>query len=225
MTRTLVTLDSRNAKTGRVALATYRSQSSCPLTCPLMGSGCYAENRGQGGRPSPFGMVDASTSQRLIIGTDYSTLTAELARIRAHSVVRFNVSGDYLDDTGQPDRAYIDATNHAARYGHVVLSYTHAWRILEPSWFEDGARPQASCDGPVDVTDALAAGWAPVMVDPDGRYPQGRRINDAVCVTCPYSTRGRQCVDCRLCGRSARRSVVIFPAHGARKSRIAEVLS
>ena len=38
----IATPKSGNSKTGQVA-ATYVSQDSCPKSCPLMGSGCYAE--------------------------------------------------------------------------------------------------------------------------------------------------------------------------------------
>jgi hypothetical protein len=124
------------------------------------------------------------------------------------------VAGDYLLEDGTPDHAYIEATNEAAHL--VVLSYTHAWQRLDPAWFAKGTRPNASCDTPDDVRDALAAGWKAVIVDPDGRYPQGLRLEGRTCVTCPYEVDRRQCMDCRLCARE-RPSVVVFPVHGARR--------
>lgn len=127
------------------------------------------------------------------------------------SVVRFNVSGDYLLDTGEPDMDYIEATNRAD--GHDVLSYTHAWRDLDPRWFERTTRPNASCDKLTDVVEARDMGWATAIVDPgldlaalDGFIP------------CLYDELGLQCIDCRICARPGRKSTVVFPVHGTRKN-------
>jgi hypothetical protein len=208
---------SQNAKTGATDLSTYRTQGSCPPTCALYHAGCYAENRGSRGRPSPFGQAERGT----ILGTDYGPLIEALRRLGRQSVVRFNVAGDYLLEDGTPDMAYIEATNEAPG---DVLSYTHAWRTLEPRWFMDKTRPNASCDSVSDVRDALAAGWAAVISDPDGRYAQGTKVDGVTCVTCPYETSKRQCVDCRLCARTNRPSLVVFPVHGSRRRIAAEAL-
>lgn len=217
--RTLAVLGSQNAKTGNVALSTFRTQESCPPWCPLWGRGCYAENRGAHGRPEPFGIAARGT----ILDDDYTPLIDTLASLRPNSVVRFNVSGDYLRDDKSPDMGYIEATNHA--HGHDVLSYTHAWQVLEPKWFEDDTRPNASCDSLLDVVHARDLGWATVIVDPGNEYPQGTKMAGTTFVTCPYETpRKRQCVDCRLCARGERPSTVVFPVHGPRKRLASEAL-
>lgn len=217
--RTLVVLGSQNAKTGNVALSTFRTQEACPPWCPLWGRGCYAENHGTHGRPTPF-----EISMRGFIG-DYTPLIEALGSLRPSSIVRFNVSGDYLQEDKSPDMGYIEATNHA--HGHDVLSYTHAWQVMDPDWFEDDTRPNASCDNLEDVERALDLGWSTVIVDPGNEYPQGMR--DArigtTFVTCPYETPSkRQCIDCRLCARGKRSSTVVFPVHGTRKRAAAEAL-
>ena len=50
---TRVVLNSMNAKDGKAACV-YRTQTSCPATCPLMGSGCYGENRADGRYREPL---------------------------------------------------------------------------------------------------------------------------------------------------------------------------
>jgi len=215
--RTLMVRRTANSKTGPVDLATYRTQDSCPVTCPLMGAGCYAENNGPRGRPTLFATAERGT----IVGTDYGPLVEALDSLSQWSIVRFNVAGDYLLEDGSPDMAYIEATNHAKG---DVLSYTHAWRTLDPAWFTDKARPNASCDTPQGVFDAKAAGWATVIVDPDGSYGQGTSIGASRCVTCPYEVNKRQCIDCRLCARGNRPSVVVFPVHGQRRMLAATAL-
>lgn len=209
--RTLIVEKSQNQKTGRVHLATYRTQDSCPTTCPLMGNGCYAENRM--GRPSPFDTAERGK----IIGTDYAPLIAKLEALPDEATIRFNVSGDYLTDNADPDMAYIEATNHAR--GNV-LSYTHAWKVLDPKWFEDGTRPQASCDSLIDVAMAKDMGWATVIVDPGVGYAEQPGFLD-----CLYETKALKCVDCRLCARSDRKSTVVFNVHGTRRRKAADALA
>ncbi len=206
--RTLLVENSQNTKTGRVRVATYRTQDSCPTTCPLFGNGCYAENRM--GRPSPF-----DTAERGTIIDDYGPLVALLERV-GEATVRFNVSGDYLNDEGEPDMAYIEATNHARG---DVLSYTHAWRKLNPLWFEPHARPNASCDSLVDVAQARDAGWSTVIVDPGLDYGDMPGFVD-----CLFETKGLQCVDCGLCAKG-RKSTVVFNVHGTRRRKAADALA
>lgn len=218
-----MTKGSQNRKTGPVAIATYRIQASCPGDCPLMGSGCYAENRTPGGGASPFGIAARGT----IMDDDYSPLIEAIASLGSARMIRFNVSGDYLLEDGTPDLGYIEATNHARR--QQVLSYTHAWRRLDPKMFHPNTRPNASCDSVEGVREAVEAGWAAVIVDPGEMYPQGKELIDGhKAVVCPYETSGRQCVDCGLCARTKRPSVVVFGTHGARRkaatSAILEVL-
>jgi hypothetical protein len=166
--------------------------------------GCYAENMGKIG---PFGHAERGT----ILDEDYQPLVDIITRLPPNSMVRLNVSGDYLLDDGAPDMAYIEATNWLAGK-HDVLSYTHAWRALDPTWFEGGTRPNASCDTLLDVVAAKDMGWQTVIVDP------GLGIGglDGY-VTCLYDTRGLQCIDCGLCASGRRKSTVVFPVHGTRK--------
>jgi hypothetical protein len=200
-----------------VRLATYRTQGSCPTDCALYGAGCYAENRGIHGRPSPFGIAERGS----VIGTDYTELVNALRGIAPGQMVRFNVSGDYLLEDGTPDRAYIEATN-ASRH-LKVLSYTHAWRVLDAGWFHKETRPNASCDSLDDVVEALQRGWQAVIIDPDGRYPARSDVAGRKAVTCLYDSQRRQCIDCGLCAKD-RKSVVVFPVHGARRAIAANTL-
>jgi ferredoxin len=200
--KTFFTLDTRNRKTGRVRLSTYRPHESCDPTCIFWNSGCYGEN---GAFPLFYHASKGSE--------DLSALIDALRSIRS-GMVRFNVVGDYLDGEAEPDMAYIEATNEAKHLD--VLSYTHAWRRLDPSWFHDRTRPNASCDDVADVAEALAAGWRACIVDAGVDYPQGGLIAGRRAVVCPYEVNKRQCIDCGLCAR-ARPSVVVFPAHGTKK--------
>lgn len=212
MTQTLVVARTDNRKTGPVAMAVSRTQDSCPNDCALYGQGCYAENNGIGGSGSIFERAGKGGD------TDLIELMLRIRKLRRGDVVRLNVSGDYLLADGTPDIEYISVTNMIPPFVDV-LSYTHAWRRLSPDMFLEHVRPNASCDTPADAEEALAAGWKAVIVDDDGSIPD-TRIGGALAVSCPYETKGTQCIDCRLCARQKRPSVVVFQVHGA-KRRIA----
>jgi len=78
-----VAMKSKNRKTGEV-VATYRTQDSCPLSCPFLKNGCYAEH----GFPSSFdiaekwGKTEVETVQEIIDAAPFGGL------------VRHHVSGD-----------------------------------------------------------------------------------------------------------------------------------
>lgn len=209
--QTLVVFKSANQKTGAVALSTYRTQLSCPVDCALYGAGCYAEN----GIVSPFGHAGRGS-------VSLDRLRDGIARLKAGDVVRFNVSGDYLKADGTPDHEYIEVTNSVPEH-ITVISYTHAWRRLRPEWFAKHTRPNASCDTPIDVALASAAGWATVIVDNDGSLP-GAVIDGRRFVQCLFETKGKQCIECKLCAHTSRPSAVVFVAHGTRKRAAREAL-
>lgn len=173
-----------------------------------MGHGCYAENRGKAG---PFGHASRGRARP-------ADLVAAFAALEPGSTIRLNVSGDYLIN-GAVDHAYIEATNVLAGKGHKVISYTHAWEVLDPEWFHPDVRPNASCDSVMGLGSAIMAGWSAVIVDPHEMYQQGTEVLPGLkAVTCLYETpRKTQCVECLLCARPKRSSVVVFPVHGARK--------
>jgi len=158
-------------------------------------------------------------------GTEsYEPLIEAIADVRKKKgrdgVIRFNVTGDYLDDEGNVDHEYIEVTNLAR--GMVVLSYTHAWRQMDPTWFHATTRPNASCDTLADVAVARDAGWSATIVDPDPGW-DGFSAK-AGFIDCLYDQNGMQCVKCQVCGTPNRKSVVVFPVHGAKKRAAAEAI-
>ena len=89
---TRVVLNSKNAKIGKAACV-YRTQASCPATCPLMGSGCYGENRAHGGQ-SLFNVPARNGA------ADYADVLALIERIPRNGLLRLNVVGDFLAANG-----------------------------------------------------------------------------------------------------------------------------
>lgn len=206
--RTLVVRESGNRKLG-VSAATYRTQESCPRSCPLYGTDCYARGR-------IFGIARKSGT---VDTGDYAAVRA-LATLPADRLIRWNVSGDYLAADGRPDHAYIDATNAAAagRPRGSVIAYTHAWRTLEPAMF--GYVVNASCDTPADILEARARGWRTVAVVP--REAIASSVGPSRIVPCVAQIRPEAtCATCRLCAQD-RPATVGFTVHGSSARRGAD---
>jgi hypothetical protein len=205
--KTHVVTRSKNSKIGPMT-ATYRTQDSCPTTCPLLGNGCYA-----GGRI--FGMAKK-------FGQDDVRAVSALAQAALPNGVRFNVSGDFLTDAGEPDLPYIAACNEvaAAHPDALKIAYTHAWRQLDPSAF--AFTVNASCETAEDVAEAVGAGWEAVIVN--GK--DGSMMGDKRVVTCLAETRGLSCAECGLCGQANRtRPVVSFTAHGSGSKKVSAAVA
>lgn len=215
--KTLVVTRSENRKLGPIP-TTMRPQATCPIECPLMGNGCYAENKTWNGSPSLFERTELSTNP-----TTLETLRARNWR-KPPRAIRFNVTGDFFRADGTPDTEYIAETNATATSRDwVAWSYTHGWRKLDPTAFDYVVR--ASCETPAEVEEAQAAGWHTALVV-DDRNPQmvGTKIGGQQVVQCP-ATNGKaaSCDDCRLCGR--RTAIIAFPTHGSRRRVAAAVLT
>ena len=163
MVATLVKLDSGNSKTGRMAV-TYRTQDTCPTSCPLMAAGCYARGR-IFGIPARLGKVDE----------DGSTPPSATWRCTCPpgGAFRANVSGDILGDDGQGRsglrrRVVGSRDRPAGRRGvHLHPCMARATPDVAP-----GMTVNASCESAEDIAEAAAAGWATVVVDPGPDDPE-----------------------------------------------------
>lgn len=241
--RTLWVWRSGNRKTGHTA-ATYRTQASCPITCPARtitageaaATGvpeadgyCYAES----GFPAAFTHAARGEADGPGIPEDAA------ARLPHGYLVRFNVSGDYLAADGSPDAAYIAAADALAaarvpgcpgceaapdRPHLATIGYTHGWRTIPRGSFGTHA-PRASCETADDIAAARAAGWATVITipedDPEGMI--GRTVAGRTIAPCPAQLPAAlTCDDCRACARPDGPTIA-FRAHGSTRKRAARL--
>lgn len=208
----IVTGESRNAKTGKVA-ATYAAQTTCPADCAFRGAGCYAE----AGRP-------AIHTARLNRCDDSAQVLAEREAAGIDALpgdvdLRIHMVGDCA--TADAARTVSGAAErYQSRGGRVSWTYTHAWRdVPRAAW--GAVSVLASCETLTDAACAMGCGWAAAVVVES--HPDDGKAWDAGpfrVVPCPNQTRGVTCVDCRLCldadGLRRCRQVIAFAAHGAR---------
>jgi hypothetical protein len=179
-----------------------------------MRNGCYADGR-----------IFAISEKYGKDDPEHSELVALAETIKPGGAIRLNVSGDFLDDAGRVDKAYIDACNELARRRPDVqfIAYTHAWRQLSPTDFEFTVN--ASCETPQDLLEAMTAGWQAVVVD-DGTLV-GTKVGDRNVLQCPQQYReGVTCDSCRACAADTpTRPVIAFMIHGATRRKAANSLA
>ena len=216
-----LTMSSENQKTGNIPQS-YSPASTCPVTCPLKGAGCYGENFRTA---RTWKRVDAG-----VAGDPWETFLSRVRKIEAGRIWRHNVVGDLASDGTTIDLEKLDELVKANR-GRRGFTYTHH-PLANPGEQEAvraanaaGFTVNLSADTLAEADRKAGFGVAPVvtLLPSDTplagplRTPEGRKV-----VICPAQTRdGVTCMSCRLCARAGTvenpRVIVGFLAHGSRK--------
>jgi hypothetical protein len=208
---------SKNAKTGLVS-ATYSSQDSCPVSCPLRGAGCYAE-QGKAG----------ITTRRVNQGAAKTPLA--IAREEAAAIDTLTGALDLrvhvVGDCKTPAAARLVAAaraSHRRKQGRRAWTYTHAWReVSRKAWL--GESILASCENADQVRQANARGYAAAIVLEKFASEKAYTTEDGLrIIPCPNQSRGLTCLECGICMNAGalfqRGFTVGFEAHGAGKGKI-----
>lgn len=205
---------SENAKLGFMP-ATYRGMhtptgSTCPATCPLRDSGCYARSS-----------FTAGTAKRAALSSheDGKKVQEFVRTLPIGSKIRFHVSGDFFKADGKRlDKRYINGLKRAVskRPDLQAWAYTHAkngeLKRLRSTFKNTSLTLNASCD---TITEAIANVKQNIKsVVTVGAKFDTQNIDGVKFVVCPAQTSDRQCKDCMLCAKSQRSCVVAFRGHG-----------
>jgi len=218
-----LTMKSANVKTGAIPTSVTSSES-CPPSCPLNGSGCYAES-------GPLAIHWKKTTEGSR-GMDWDSFCSAIEALPHGQFWRHNVAGDLPSEND--DRELISpamlGSLVAANRGKKGFTYTHkTQREANFSWIkaanEWGFTVNLSANS-LEEADSLAArNVAPVVtilpIDSPRKTltPSGRSV-----VTCPATYRDDiSCVTCQLCAISSRSVIVGFPAHGTSKKKAEKV--
>jgi hypothetical protein len=228
-----------NRKTGDIPTA-YVARESCPLGCPLLGKGCYAETGNTG------------LHWRNMRGVSWPKFCERVAeKLGPRQLWRYAVAGDLPGFSGLIDRAALQLLT-AANMRRPVLAYTHkpvldgehpaavANRRFIAEAIAGGFLVNLSGDNPSHA-DALAElRFAPVVTilskSHARRYRsfgRGKRewsetigeYRDRTSVlpihtpagrriaVCPATYTSTTCEACRACAKP-REAIIGFPAHG-----------
>ncbi|HZR80393.1 MAG TPA: hypothetical protein VFD92_04775 [Candidatus Binatia bacterium] len=213
MTRAIAVERTANRKTGPVSV-THATQATCPATCPLLKSGCYAEQGVQGIHTSRLNRAAGRADRR------------ELAREEARAIdqlsgkrpLRLRVVGDAA--TTSAARTLARAVDrYQLRSGAPVWTYTHAWRdVPREAW--GATSVLASVESIGDAKRALNRGYAPAIVVSRFGSDRAAVVDGVRVIPCPAQARDDiRCTDCRLCWNAdalqARRAAIAFEAHGS----------
>jgi hypothetical protein len=228
-----------NRKTGDIPTA-YVARESCPLGCPLLGRGCYAQTGNIG------------LHWRKMRGIPWARFCQAVAEtLGPRRLWRYAVAGDLPGFSSLIDRAALAALTAANRH-RPVIAYTHK-PVL------DGEHPAAGANRRF-IAEAIAGGFlinlsanhprhadalaalalAPVVTVLPRAYARrqqslghGRRewaetigqYRDRIAAlpthtpagrriaVCPATYTGTTCETCRACAKP-RTAVIGFPAHG-----------
>lgn len=197
----LAVASSANSKTGMVS-ATYVTGSTCPASCPFRGSGCYGE-AGHIGRIARRLRRAPSQEPRNV-----ATLEAAMIdNLPALHDLRLHVYGEFAD-ASHAQKVGEAATRYRVRGSVIsrnlqVWSYTHRWREIPAAAFGPDINILASVETWSDAAEAFARGYPPAITLPElpseAPWSQSSEGGSVRVVPCPAQTKGRKCVDCRLC--------------------------
>lgn len=235
-----LTLKSRNGKVGPIPVSTT-ADLTCPDTCALKASGCYAKS-------GPLGMMWRALSKAIPgeayalpkgqgQSLDWQGFTAAIANLPEGQLWRHNQAGDLPGVGNKIDAiALQDLVN--ANVGKRGFTYTHkpmtdgcnAAAVMAANLCGFTINLSADTLAQADVLANTKHGGVsvgPVVVvlpvdadhKADIRTPEGRKV-----VVCPATYQEETaCVDCQLCQRANRKTIVGFPAHGAAKRQAEKV--
>jgi hypothetical protein len=218
-----LTMKSSNAKTGPMPVSTT-SKASCPNSCSLKGSGCYAE-------AGPLGIHWAAVSNGKR-GTDWSSFCATISSLPDGIVWRHNQAGDLPSDDNiniNPSLVYelikANVNKKGFTYTHYKPSDGLNYAIINYSnkhgfTINLSAESLSEADTLVDLNIGPVVTLLPEVSTKVTYTPAGRKV-----VTCPAFHNDKvSCYTCKLCQRQDR-PIIGFPVHGTSKKKAAKVFA
>lgn len=211
---------SANVKTGPIPVSTTE-EKSCPTTCPLMGTNCYA-------RLGPLGMHWRKVKEGKR-GTNWDSFCERVKRFPKGQLWRHNQAGDLPGHKNRLNRTKCLQLANANK-DRRGFTYTH----YRPTKYnlpilarmnQEGFTVNLSADNLTQADAYAKLGLPTVVILPMDsvapiRTPEGRTV-----VICPAQTQDNvSCSTCQLCQVSKRKSIVGFLAHGSVAKRLSKIL-
>ena len=211
-----VTRVSANAKTGTIPVTTT-SENSCPTTCPLYDSGCYAK---AGPLALHWRKVSDANEKRSI---DFDQFLSEIKALPKGQLWRHNQAGDlphvhgYIEENAT--MAIIKANKHKKgfTYTHHVMN-PHNMKMVQIA-NQKGFTVNHSADNVSNaVTAYKALSGIPVVTLLPLDAPNVQTVRGVKVVACPAEkSKQVNCANCGLCADSNRSYVIGFRVHGTQK--------
>jgi len=211
------TRTSSNVKTGPIPVTTTE-KASCPDTCGLKGSGCYAEygplamhwrKIGAGGR-----------------GSAWDALCDQIKALPRNQLWRHNQAGDLPGSDNAIDAAKL-AQLVSANKGKRGFTYTHYPMHGDnlsavKSAIDSGFTINASADNDQIAMQLHELGLpVAVIASKDKPYRLANGVQVAICPA--QKSDHMSCDKCQLCADSNRDYVIGFIPHGTGKKRVVNI--
>lgn len=224
-----LTTVSSNRKVGKIPVSTTE-KSSCPNSCPLMNTDCYA-------RLGPLGIHWNKVGNGR--GDNWSAFCDRVKKFITGQLWRHNQAGDLPKDSNissEVDRidadkcAELSAASLHTRgwtYTHYDMSDPHNRKVVHEMNSVTGMTVNLSADSISQAEYLYNLKIAPVCVTLPSdtpvignKTPSGLQI-----VICPAQTNDNlNCAQCKLCQVKTRKSIVGFLAHGVSSKRLSKKL-
>lgn len=211
---------SSNKKTGDIS-QTYSACSTCPVSCPFKGRGCYGENF-----TTKINWKKSNCTEK--------TLAKTMTEKGHTKIVRHNVAGDMCrPGTGELDSVLIrDLIKAWKATGVTAYTYTHVdktqknFSIVKRA-IQNGFIVSVSCETMEQVKACHENDVPSVLTiyEWTAKDKVTRRIDGITYRLCPACyDKNVTCRDCGKCWKKGRKEVIVFPAHGRGKKKTRDFL-
>lgn len=210
-TKIILIARSRNAKTGAIS-QTYTTNNTCPTRCPFKHSGCYVENF----------TTKMAWDKAEKVGVTPKEL-AKLVKEFSTSIIRHNVGGDIaMEGTSDIDEKLVTDLCEAYK-GKKAYTYTHctvnARNIaIAKEAISKGFVINSSVETLSQAKRCHEYG-VPCVLACAGMSKPHIKKEGLTLMRCPATIdKEMTCAKCGKCLKKDRKSIITFPAHGARKN-------
>ena len=228
--------DSKNGKTGALALTTTTGAESCPNSCMHKKAGtCYAMT----GPQSWHWAKVTQGKYKNNLTNSWSDLFEAIEQLKAGSKWRLNVSGDLMpggiDENGLDiaDPEYIaglvKANNASKANGYTYSHYSIKNKSNLNSFKyanKNGFTINTSNETYEAADESFEQGLPTTLTRPStekipARSPAGYKL-----MICPAQlNKNINCEKCRACEIANRKEIIVFLAHSARKNKLNKLLT
>jgi hypothetical protein len=224
-TRVTITKVSGNGKTGPIT-TTRTERGSCPTTCPFYNAGCYATL----GRER----MQWDRLNRKETGVNWDEFVSQIRRIVPNGVLwRHNTAGDLPHNDGQIDYLKLKQLINANKnrrgftYSHHILNDHNVIALQNANGM--GFTVNVSCESVDDADRVMSEHNIPAVavVHSEEKRRFFTTTNGRKVITCPAALHPGKvtCATCGLCQLADRKFVIAFPAHGASKRKVNDIVT
>ena len=195
--------------------ATWVGQKSCPLSCPLQKSGCYAEGGSAGFTTRRLNRAEKEQNPTPL---DLARMESEgIKNLKGKYPIRLHIVGDCA--TRGTTKLVAQAANwYMETHNKAVWTYTHARRVARKLWGKVSVL--RSCHTLNEVRASFRAGYAPALLVKEFKDTKTYEISKGIKgIPCPQQTgKAKDCISCKLCMKDQylleNKMVILFAAHG-----------